>query len=102
MLLLSSDKFQTILENRFKQRFEEIDASPEFDECFCLVDSYIDACVYTKLLSMIDMQDMQGFVRFFRTCMLKHLSKDVQDLHAIKDDIVLQTMCIACMQHYFT
>jgi len=102
MLLLSSDKFQTILENRFKQRFEEIDPIPEFDEYFCLVDSYIDASVYIKLLSMIDMQDMQGFMRFFRTSMLRHFSKDVQELDAIKDDIILQTICIACMQHYFT
>jgi hypothetical protein len=102
MLLLSSDKFQTILENRFKQRFEEIDAVPGFEECFCLVDPYIDASVYTKLLSMVDVADMQGFVRFFRTCMLKHFSKDVRELEGIKDDVVLQTMCIACMQHYFT
>jgi hypothetical protein len=53
-------------------------------------------------LSMVDVADMQGFVRFFRTCMLKHFSKDVQELEGIKDDVVLQTMCIACMQHYFT
>ncbi len=102
MLLLSSDKFQTILENRFKQRFEEIEAIQEFEDCFCLVDPYIDASVYTKLLSVIDVADMQGFVRFFRTCMLRHFSTDVPELDAIKDDVALQTMCIACMQHYFT
>lgn len=102
MILLSSDKFQTILENRFKQRFEEIDAAPDFEEWFCLVDPYLDASVYTKLLSVIDVADMQGFLRFFRTCMLKHFSIDFQELDAIKDDVRLQTMCIACMQHYFT
>lgn len=101
MLLLPSDKFQTVLENRFKQRFEEIEPMTEVEECFNLLDAWIDTDVYIKLLSMIDPPDFVGFQRFFSTCLRKHFDKDCKAVEDIKDHIKLQVICIACLQHYF-
>jgi hypothetical protein len=103
-MLFGSDKFVTILEQKYKMDFNVLPVDDDLKHIFSLLEHYADTDVYVKLLSYIDMYDYDNFQRFFTICLNKYTDlvyEDVINLETIKDDICLQTMCVACMQYYF-
>lgn len=103
-MLLSGPKFQSIIENRFKINFDDIEPIPSVDDIFQDLSPWIDTNVYVKLLSFVDMPQ---FIRFVSTCLAKYFAEEFGDLAQTNSlDILhgnprLQLICIACIQYYF-
>jgi len=102
-MILSCQQFQEHLEKKYKYDFDLIPIDDDLQDLFQDISSYLKTDIYVKLLSFIDMLDFDNFQRFFFISMRKFYVDDYNnlDIENIKDDIVLQLLCLICLQYYF-
>ena len=103
-MILTNQIFKEHLEKKYKTSFDVIPVDEDLCLLFNRIRSYINVDIYIKLLSFIDMWDYDNFQRFFFIS-LKHISNDslfCNDIENIKDDTLLQLLCIICLQYYFS
>lgn len=103
-MLLHSFKFKKHLEKKFSEDFNSIDIDQDINDLFADVNDFIDVDTHVKLLSMIDMIDFDNFQRFFYIC-LRHCKNSTvvsQDIEHIRGNLILQFLCLICIEFYFS
>ena len=104
MFVLDSHKFSEHLIQKYKCDLEQIPMDLDIADLFCNISEHIHIDVYVKLLSYIDMIEFENFQRFFCISLRKYGNgklPDIEDIENIKDDVILQFLCIICLQYYF-
>lgn len=103
MVLLSSEKFQNYLQIKYKQDFNAVVPEKDLEDLFASLSDYVNITIYIKLLSYIDMIEFENFQRFLFVCIRNHYDEEYSsyDIENIKEDIVLQVLCLICLQYYF-
>lgn len=104
MYFLASHKFGEYLEQKYKCDFNHIPMDTDITELFSNISLYVNIEVYVKLLSYIDMIEFENFQRYFCISLRKYGNgefDDIDDIETIKDDTILQFLCIICLQYYF-
>lgn len=103
-MLLPSNVFEEQLERKYKQDLSLVPIDNDIADVFQQIKDYIDIDVYIRLLSYIDMWDFDNFQRFFCVSLRKYYDENIEitDIESIRSDIILQVLCIVCIQYYFS
>ena len=109
-MLLSGEVFEQHLQEKYQRIFQEIPLDHEMTELFHKIEQYLDTTPYVKLLTILDLKEMNNFMRFFYICLRRADISSVDenetdlydfDLDVLKDSMLLQTLFIVTMQYYF-
>jgi hypothetical protein len=102
-MLLSSEKFLNYLQIKYKHDFDAVIPDRDLEDLFTQLSQYVNTEVYVKLLSFIDMIEFENFQRYLFVSVRKHYDEtyDSTDIENIKCDVLLQVLCLACIQYYF-
>jgi hypothetical protein len=104
MYFLASHKFGEYLEQKYKCDFNQVPMDSDIKDLFSYITPYINIDIYVKLLSYIDMIEFENFQRYFCISLKKYGNgelEEIDDIENIKDDVILQLLCIICLQYYF-
>jgi hypothetical protein len=102
-MLLSNEKFKLCLETKYGQDFDQVEPEKEIIDMFHKIAKHIDVDIYIRLLSYIDLWDYENFQRFFYVSIRNHYNQEYNtpDIESIKHDLLLQILCLVCLQYYF-
>lgn len=109
-MLLSGESFEKHLQEKYQRSFIDIPLDSEMTELFHKLEKYVDITPYVKLLTILELNEMNNFMRFFYICLKRADISSVDDneselydfdLDVLKDSMLLQTLFIVSMQYYF-
>jgi hypothetical protein len=109
-MLLSGEVFEQHLEEKYQRIFKDIPLDQDMVDLFHKLEQYLDINPYVKLLTILDLKEMNDFMRFFYICLRRADISSVDenendlydfDLDVLKDSMLLQILFVVTMQYYF-